>query len=47
MIENTLKLAGFTNFHPIRVTDPGFVKGKSDTSESSIRKVAEAAYSGL
>lgn len=43
----TLKLAGFTTFHHIRVTDLGFVKGKSDTSESSIRKVAEAAYSRL
>ncbi|MBN2235496.1 MAG: hypothetical protein JW706_10130, partial [Opitutales bacterium] len=40
----SLKLAGFTTFLHIRVTDLGFVKGRSDASESSIRRVADAAW---
>lgn len=41
--KKTLELAGFTGVKHVRVTDLGFVKGKTPVVEDAIRKVAETA----
>lgn len=45
--KKTLELAGFTNLRHVRVTDLGFMKGKTPATEDVIRKVADAAMATL
>lgn len=41
--KKTLELAGFTNVRHVRVTDLGFKKGKTPSTDEAVHKVIEAA----
>jgi len=45
--KKTLELAGFANIRHVRVTDLGYMKGKTPVSEGAVRKVADAAMATL
>jgi len=45
--KRSLENAGFTEFRHLRVTDMGFLKGKTETAESNVAAVAEAVRTAI